>query len=159
MKKRRRVNRQCRVTIVKQSHCTPGVAQKFRFPYFVTKAQDGGRLSALHTGRLYPQEIILVLISVGGWVDPRAIVRSEGLCNLFVHLAKIYRQTVGKMEICVLCSFRMHCSSKSRINLLKPTGYVMHHQFNIQQLYALPALYLCVLYLPEKKQRLVPLTA
>jgi len=31
--------------------------------------------------------------------------------------------------------------------LLKPTGYVMHHQFNIQQLYALPTLYLCVLYL------------
>ena len=33
-----------------------------------------------------------------------------------------------------------------RINLLKPTGYAMHHQFNIQQLYALPTLYLCVLY-------------
>jgi len=29
-------------------------------------------------------------------------------------------------------------------NLLKSTCYVMHHQFNIQQLYALPTLYLCV---------------
>ena len=45
------------------------------------------------------------------------------------------------------------------LNLLKPTGYVMHRQFNIQQLYALPTLYLCVLYLSENKQRLVPLTA
>ena len=44
-------------------------------------------------------------------------------------------------------------------NLLKPTGHVMHHKFNIQQLYALPTLYLCVLYLSENKQRLVPLTA
>jgi len=33
----------------------------------------------------------------------------------------------------------------------------MHQQFNIQQLYALPTLYLCVLYLSENKQRLVPL--
>jgi hypothetical protein len=45
------------------------------------------------------------------------------------------------------------------LNLLKPTGYVMHQQFNIQQLYAPPTLYLRVLYLSENKQRLVPLTA
>ena len=45
------------------------------------------------------------------------------------------------------------------LNLLKPTGYVMHQEFNIQQLYVLPTLYLCVLYLSENKQRLVPLTA
>ena len=46
-----------------------------------------------------------------------------------------------------------------QFNLLKPAGYVMHQKFNIQQLYVLPTLYLCVLYLSENKQRLVPLTS
>jgi len=53
-----------------QSRYRSGVAQrvpeKLRFPDFMTTAQDGGKIISLTHRPLFPQEILMVLISVRG---------------------------------------------------------------------------------------------
>jgi len=76
----RTVQSHCRRGKPKQSHYRP--LQEVETPRF----QDNQhmkvvKLSALRTGRLYPRETFLLLISIRGLVNPRAIVRPEGLCQ------------------------------------------------------------------------------
>jgi len=61
-----------------QAWSGPEGSRELWFPNFVTTAQDFSKVVSLtHRPLITPQEILLVLISVRGGVDSRAIVRSE----------------------------------------------------------------------------------
>ena len=56
-------------------------------------AYEGGNVVCPAHRPLLPQETSLVLISSRGWVDPRAILRPEGLCQRKVPITPIWSRT------------------------------------------------------------------
>jgi hypothetical protein len=55
------------ISVPSQARRGPEGSRKLRFPDFVTMAQDGGKVVSLtHRPFFYPQEMLLVLISVRG---------------------------------------------------------------------------------------------
>ena len=97
--------------IKNQSLYRPWGFQEVETPIFQdSRHKKMVRLSALGTGRLYAPGDTLVLISVRGCVDPRAIVRPKGLCQWKINLTciclmaegllvKTWRQRVTRRDV------------------------------------------------------------
>jgi hypothetical protein len=68
--------------------------------FYTIGSQMALRLSALRAGRPLPQGRFLVLISARGRVEPRAIVRLEGLGQLKKKIQRSYREPNPRLPDC-----------------------------------------------------------
>jgi hypothetical protein len=80
------------------------------------------RLSVLRTGHFYPQKKFLVLISLRGWVDPRATMRPEGLCQWKILMTPSGIDTA---------TFRFVTHCPNHCTTAYPTSHEDQHRFMI----------------------------
>jgi len=89
---------------------------------------------ASRTGRVYPQEIARILISVRGWVDSRTLVRPEGLIqwkfpvtpSVFVTAtARFVAQCLNQRRVLfIICVLKKSIFYGTRLNIIWRPTYV-----------------------------------
>ena len=99
---------------------------------------EDGTESDLRNGRRVGEAEFPATLSHPEYSEPALRGRNSGLKTVDGTGTKILNSIVHWHGVCAVYH-------------LKPTGHVMHHQFNIQQLYVLPTLYLlCFVFIWEQ---------
>jgi hypothetical protein len=86
----------------------------------MTTAQDGGKVVSLTHRHPLPQEMLLVLISVTGWVDPRAIVPSEGICQWEIPVTP---SGIEPATFRFVAQYLNHCATISGLQTIQNTRH------------------------------------
>ena len=93
----------------------------------------------------YPKEILPVLISVSGWVDPRAMVWSEGLCQWKIPLTP---PGIEPATFRFVAQHLIHCATA--VPALSTTGWIPQKKNYFKLPSEDPATYLeFLIYLPD----------
>ena len=107
----------------KKSNSITGLNRPTGFPEVeVPRFQDNRhmkvvRLSALRTGRFYPQETFPVLISVRGWVDPLGHSAARRICQWKIPM------TPSRIEP---ATFWLVAQCLNQLRHRGPHGYILH---------------------------------
>jgi len=103
---------------VKQSLCRP--RQALRVPWgwgsqiSRQSANEGGKVvGPTHRPPLPPQEILLILIYVTGWVNPRATVRPAVLCQQKIPMTPLRTEPAFCLQVQCLTQLHNHVSHLS----------------------------------------------